>query len=437
MAVKSGQLSGWGRYPTLPAHCARPERYAEFVAWSQQAALARGAGRAYGDAAISAAGTTVLTSRINRLLAFDPSTGLLRAEPGVTLDDILSALLPRGWFFDITPGTRFITLGGAIAADVHGKNHPKAGSFARCVEGFWLYHPTGECYCSRVSHPDLFAATLGGMGMTGMIGEVTLRLRPITSSEMWVTSHKVENLAALLQQFEVDSPDDYAVAWIDVLAKGVQRGRGVFSTAHHALDAPLTALAAPTLRLPVQLPSAWLNTCSVRQFNRLYYAWTGRHQRPYRQALGAFFYPLDGIADWHRLYGRPGFVQYQFVVPQPAAFAAIDEVLATVQRQGLASFLAVVKRLGDSSEGWLSFPMPGITLALDLPRRASTPALLQALDAIVVAHQGRVYLAKDAGSSARYMAEMYPNLAAWQSLRQRIDPDGLLVSALGRRLELA
>lgn len=433
----SQTLSGWGRYPKILTRVARPERYAELASLARETGLARGMGRAYGDAAISAAGTTILMTRLNRFVSFDETTGLLRAEAGVTLDEILQAVMPRGWFLPVTPGTRYVTLGGAVAADVHGKNHHHVGSFSAFVTDIELFTPAGPLRCSREENVQAFHATLGGMGMTGLIGEVGLRLRRIPSAEMLVRhvpARDLDESLALMASAEHD--DEYTVSWIDCLAGGRQLGRSVFMSGHHADGAPGAAPGPATLGMPVDLPALAFNGLSVRAFNAIYYRWQGLRRQPFRCGVAPFFYPLDGIRDWHRMYGKPGFVQYQFVLPPESAREGLRAVLGRLAASGNASFLAVLKRFGEAGPGLLSFPMPGYTLALDLPLRKDTLALLDMLDAVVLDHGGRLYLAKDARLSATSFARMYPALDAWRDVRRQLDPEGLFLSALGRRLEM-
>lgn len=430
-------LSGWGRYPQVVTQVARPDRYVELAQLAQGAALARGHGRAYGDAAVSASGTTVLMTRLNRFLAFDAASGLLTAEAGVSLDEILQVVMAQGWFLPVTPGTRFVTLGGAVAADVHGKNHHHVGSFSAFVREIELFTPRGALRCSATENAPIFWATVGGMGMTGLIGEVTLQLKRIPSADMQVQHRPAANLAeafALMESAELD--DEYTVAWIDCLASGKNLGRSVFMRGHHA-EGALSAGPKPAKRkMPFDLPGVALNRYSVKAFNALYYRWEGRKQQPCRCDVAPFFYPLDGIQNWNRLYGKKGFVQYQFVLPPETAAKGLEAVLTRLSLSGNASFLAVLKRFGAAGSGLLSFPMPGYTLALDLPLRHDTLALLDTLDAVVLDHGGRVYLAKDARLAASSLPRMYPQLDAWRELRHQLDPEGLFMSALGRRLEM-
>lgn len=431
------ELTGWGRYPQVTAQVARPDRYAELLGLAQGAALARGYGRAYGDAAVSAVGTTVLMTRLNRFLTFDASSGLLSAEAGVSLDEILQVVMAQGWFLPVTPGTRYVTLGGAIAADVHGKNHHHVGSFSAFVREIELFTAQGPLRCSPTQNAPIFWATVGGMGMTGLIGEVTLQLKRIPSAEMQVQHRPAANLAeafALMESAELD--DEYTVAWIDCLASGKSLGRSVFMRGHHA-EGALTGGPKPSKRnMPFDLPALALNRYSVKAFNAFYFRWEGRKQQPFRSDIAPFFYPLDGIQNWNRLYGKKGFVQYQFVLPPETAAKGLNAILTRLSLSGNASFLAVLKRFGAAGSGLLSFPMPGYTLALDLPLRHDTLALLDTLDAVVLDHGGRVYLAKDARLAASSLPQMYPQLDAWRALRAQLDPEGLFVSALGRRLEM-
>lgn len=431
------KISGWGNYPELNASLARPDRYQELSVWAQQSCLARGMGRAYGDAAISAHGTTLLMTRLNRFLAFDANTGILQAEAGVSLDEILQVVMARGWFLPVTPGTRYVSLGGAVAADVHGKNHHHVGSFSAFVLDIELFTPSGRIICSATQNSPAFWATVGGMGMTGIIGAVTLQLKRVPSDDMLVRHTPAANLAAVLALMEsAEHDDEYTVAWIDCLATGKNLGRSVFMSGHHTEGALGHGPKAAHLRLPINVPALALNRFSVKAFNAFYYRWEGRKQKPFRCAIAPFFYPLDGIRDWNRLYGKPGFVQYQFVLPTASAAVGLEAVLARLSKAGNASFLAVLKRFGAAGSGLLSFPMAGYTLALDLPLRAGTLALLDTLDSLVLDHGGRVYLAKDARLAATTFARMYPQLEAWREIRRSLDPDGLFLSALGQRLEM-
>lgn len=438
------KLSGWGRYPVQICTTLRPERYKE-LADNAVPLIVRGQGRSYGDAALNAHGHVLLTERINRLLAFDQDSGLLRAESGVTLAEIIDFGLPRGWFLDVTPGTKFVSLGGAIAADVHGKNHHHAGSFASSIEAFSLMTADGTWrQCSRTENAELYWATIGGMGLTGVIGEVSLRLRRVDSAYMRVWHKKTTDLESAFSALSEEA--EYSVAWIDCLARGRQLGRSVAMYGEHApvsilpqkLQAdPLRPQMRKQRRLPFDLPGFALNSATIGLFNAYYYRREGARRTAFLSTLDAYFYPLDAIAQWNRLYGRAGFVQYQCVLPEATAYEGMRQLLEKLSASRRPSFLAVLKRLGPASEGLLSFPMAGYTLALDLPRRGKgLLELLDGLDEIVIEHGGRIYLAKDARLSRAAFERMYPQLDAWRAIKQQIDPQNRFTSTLAQRLGL-
>ncbi|BBO99792.1 FAD-binding oxidoreductase [Sulfuriferula nivalis] len=435
-------LSGWGRYPVETCASERPERYQDLRA-SSPTQIARGQGRSYGDAALGE--TVILTERVNRMLAFDVVAGTLRAEAGVTLAEILDVIVPQGWFLPVTPGTRFVSLGGCVAADVHGKNHHHDGAFGQHVIDIELILANNSrVTCSATENADLFWATVGGMGLTGIIGEVSLRLIPISSPYMQVRHHAAANLTATFALFENAALDDaYSVAWIDCLATGESLGRSVLMTGHHAavVDLPNTLQSAvkikPAKSMPFDLPAAALNPLTVKLFNQFYYTREGRKTQPFFAHYTDYFYPLDGISHWNRLYGKSGFVQYQCVIPTAGAFGAVTALLEKLAVSRRPSFLAVLKKLGAQDQGMLSFPLAGYTLALDIPMRdAGVLALTRELDAIVLAHGGRVYLAKDAVLNAQTFRIMYPRHAEWLRVKQLVDPHGRFASSLSKRLNL-
>ncbi|MCI0547411.1 MAG: FAD-binding oxidoreductase [Candidatus Rokubacteria bacterium] len=432
-------VSGWGRLPVRPGRVARPERLG---LPPEGHVLPRGLGRAYGDAAVpAAAGDLVLeTTRADRIIAFDATTGLLTAEAGLSLAEVMRLFLPRGWFPPVTPGTSFVTLGGAVAADVHGKNHHREGSFGRYVDSIRLLAGDGRAVrASLRDERELFLASVGGMGLTGLITEVAFRLRPVESAWVHVETEAAGTLAETATALRATgSAWPYTVAWIDGLAKGDALGRGVILRGRHAtaVEAAGRALAAPRrLRVPIDAPSWLLSAPVVRGLNRLYHR--GRSADPRRRLVPyhAFFHPLDGVLDWNRLYGRRGFLQYQCVVPAAAGLDPLALVLTRIARAGAASFLAVLKDCGPASAAYLSFPLEGLTLSLDLPYRGgATEALVHELNAIVIEAGGRVYLAKDALTRAPDFARMAPALDAWQRVRDRWDPRRRFRSALSVRL---
>jgi len=443
-------LSGWGR--TAPTVCdvARVQRADEVDAVLSAAAgagrtvLARGLARSYGDAAQCAGGVVVDTTGLDAVLEADLEAGWVRVGAGVSLDALMRSLVPRGWFVPVTPGTRFVTVGGAIAADIHGKNHHRDGSFCSYVTRLSLATPSGRLEVSPRSDPDLFWATAGGMGLTGIVVEATLRLIAVESATMVVDTERADDLEDCLARMRGrDHEYRYSVAWIDCLARGRTLGRAVLTRAQHArVDElpparrrdPLHFDPAVRARVPVTAPSGLLNPLTVAVFNELWFHKAPRWRARQPESIASYFHPLDGVGDWNRLYGRRGFVQYQLVVP----FGAEDALRDVVQRLSegrVASFLAVLKRFGPGDPGPLSFPTEGWTLALDLP--VGPPALgdlLDGLDEVVAGAGGRVYLAKDARLRPDMLAAMYPRLNEFREVRRRVDPGGVLVSDLARRL---
>lgn len=438
-------LSGWGRYPVEMCHVTRPERYAHLVPAGGRC-IARGLGRSYGDAAISTDATVILTERVNRLISFDDNSGVLCAEAGVTLKDILDVFVPRGWFPPVTPGTKFVSLGGCIAADVHGKNHHQAGSFSTCVLDIEVILADGSRRrCSPTQDADLYWATVGGMGLTGIISEVRLQMAPIHSAYILAEHRPARDLnhaMDLLDDPGLNSP--YTVAWIDCLAGGRSLGRSIVMHGRHASRDELPGSVKDAYRpdthkdrnLPVDFPSWVLNPSTVSVFNRIYYWMQGRKNRPFITDYNSFFYPLDNIGHWNRMYGKNGFVQYQCVIPTEHARIGLRALLREISSSRRTSFLAVLKRLGNEGPGLLSFPTAGYTLALDLPLHTDVLPLLRHLDDIVVSHGGRVYLAKDARLDADTFRKMYPRFPQWQRIKAACDPDNIFSSSLSRRLKM-
>ena len=441
-------LSGWGRYPRLASEILPVHGCSDVAALleNREGLIARGNGRSYGDAAIGACSTLVMTG-LDRMRSFDPETQRLEVEAGVSLADILRHFAPRGFFPPVVPGTAFVTVGGMIAADVHGKNHHRDGGFGAHLEALTLLLPDGaRRLCSRTQAPDLFFATIGGMGLTGTILDAAFRLKRIETG--WIAQHTgvAPDLAAALSGLEATADATYSVAWIDCLARGRHLGRGLVYRGEHATQADLdrsywdrTAFPETKpgrLTIPFDAPSFTLNRATVAAFNALYFRrGAGNAGGPALVPWQSYFFPLDGIAGWNRLYGGRGFLQHQCVVPNASAHAVLSEILERVATLGSASPLAVLKQLG-KGEGAMSFPMEGYTLALDLPASNAAFALLDRVDRLVVEAGGRLYLAKDARQSRATFEAGYAALPSFRSLRRAIGAERRIASHLSTRLGL-
>ncbi|MEV4785773.1 FAD-binding oxidoreductase [Streptomyces tuirus] len=449
MGLDHTTVTGWGRTAPTAARLIRPRSYEEAAAavrdCGARGGIPRGLGRAYGDAAQNAGGSVLDMTALDRVHAIDADGGTVLCDAGVSLHRLMEVLLPLGWFVPVTPGTRYVTVGGAIGADIHGKNHHVSGSFARHVLALELLTADGEIRTVIPGTP-LFDATAGGMGLTGVILTATIRLQPVETSLMSVDTERATDLDDLMARLAAtDHRYRYSVAWIDLLARGAATGRAVLTRGDHA---PLDALPARlrrdplafrTPRLPATpeiLPEGLLSRTTVGLFNELWYRKAPRARTGRLQRISPFFHPLDGVPHWNRVYGRGGFVQYQFVVGYGRE-DALRRIVRRISERRCPSFLAVLKRFGESDPGWLSFPVPGWTLALDIP--AGLPGLgafLDELDEEVAAAGGRVYLAKDARLRPELLAAMYPRLDDFRELRARLDPRGVFVSDLARRLSL-
>lgn len=442
------ELSGWGRYPRAVNSVFEPATIDQAVPPADTRMIVRGQGRSYGDAAMSQDGLVMLSQRLDRFISFDETTGLLTAEAGATLAEVLRKFVPRGWFPSVVPGTKFVSLGGSVAADIHGKNHHRDGSIGSHVPRFEIRLADGSSkICTPKSEEELFWATVGGMGLTGILTEVTLELIPIESPFMIVQHHQARNLDESLKMFEDRAYDEhYTVAWMDCLAKGSSLGRGILIRGHHARQSELPeafrkddSLGLPrrNFNLKFGLPSWVLNSLSVALFNETYYRRQGRRKEPFIQHYDNFFFPLDRIENWNRMYGKRGFLQYQCVLPAREATRSMQFLFEELARSRRPSFLSVLKRFGPANDGLLSFPLEGYTLTLDLP--ISDPSLfafLDRLDEIVLSCGGRVYLAKDARLRAETFRAMYARLNEWQRVKSRVDPENRFDSDLARRLGL-
>ncbi len=434
-------LSGWGRFPRIECERIGVRSPADAIGAvaGLDSTIARGNGRSYGDPALNPA--AVLDMRhCDRVLAFDRQTGRITCEAGLMLSDLLSFAMPRGFFPPVTPGTKFVTIGGMIAADVHGKNHHHTGTFGRHVETMSLLCADGVVrQCSSSENTDLFHATCGGMGLTGIILDASFRMLAIETPLIRQETLKAANLEEAMAHCEASADWTYTVAWIDCMARGKELGRALIYRGEHATAAETGSgsLAVPrrrAKRVPFDFPAWALNRWSVAGFNALYF----RHGTPGTQMIDydRYFYPLDALHDWNRIYGRQGFVQYQCVLPKDGSHAGLEKLLERISIARRGSFLAVLKLFGPTGDGFLSFPMEGYTLALDFPAEHETFSLFRELDRIVAAHGGRLYLAKDACSSPEMLRQGYPQLDRFQSVRARTDPSGKFASLQSQRLGL-
>ena len=446
-------LAGWGRTTPSSAAVVHPLNAEELAAAVDDAPdrglIARGLGRCYGDEAQNAGGRVVDTTAVSGIVALDRETGTCTALAGTSLDDLMRWLVPQGWFVPVTPGTRFVTVGGAIANDIHGKNHHKGGSWCNHVSAMTMRLATGETV--RVTpdgNPDLFWATAGGLGLTGVILDATFDLTPIETSRLLVDTDRTPDLDTTLALMdESDDEYPYSVAWIDLMKTGAGMGRSILGRGSFApLDAlpandrtPERARAfAPKTRatFPPLAPNGLINPLTVKAFNEAWYQKARLNGHGELQSITTFFHPLDMVDLWNRVYGPIGFLQWQFVLPFGEE-AALRRIIGALCAEGCTSFLAVLKRFGAANPGHLSFPLPGWTLALDIPAGPTSLArLIDQLDEQVVAAGGRVYLAKDSRVRPELLDAMYPRLGEWRAVRAEVDPDAVLQSDLARRLGL-
>ncbi|MGI8922287.1 MAG: FAD-binding protein [Solirubrobacteraceae bacterium] len=444
-------LSGWGRTAVELNRVVRPRTAGELSGavsgGASDAIIARGCGRSYGDAAQSRDGLVIDMTALRDVIAFDSTSGELHVQAGATVRELLALTLPRGWMLPVVPGTQEVTLGGAVASDIHGKNHEHDGTIARHILSFTLHTPgAGTLEVDRDHDREIFSATVGGMGLTGVLENVSLQLLSVSSPTMLVDNDRTSDLEQTLAVLDGGRERyRYSVAWIDALAGGRGHGRGVVIRANHASADSLAASderSAPSgaratrVTVPERFPAALLRSATVRAFNELHWRLAPKHGRGKPTGVEPYFFPLDVVGEWNRLYGDGGLLQYQIVVP-PGQEQVLSTVLERLRQRHVPVYLAVLKRFGPGSEGMLSFPIDGWTLALDLP--AATPAVgetLDELDELVAGAGGRVYLAKDARLSAGHLAMMYPELERWRAVRARLDPAGAMRSDLADRLAL-
>jgi FAD/FMN-containing dehydrogenase len=421
------RFQSWGRFPNAD-HEVRALRWLDAAVPEAggKKILPYGLGRSYGDSCLNDGGTLIETSGMNRFILFDEASGILRCEAGVSLDEVLKLIVPKGWFLPTTPGTKFITVGGAIANDIHGKNHHVAGTFGCHVIAFELLRSDGDrLICTPDSNTELFKATIGGLGLTGLITWAEFTLKKVNNAWIEMESIKFEGIEEFLELSE-DSDDDweYTVSWIDCVAQGKGMGRGIFMRGNHSPASVLSRKVHddPKVTAPFDCPNLMLNSLSIKAFNAVYYGKQRTKKSRTRVHYDPFFYPLDAVNDWNRIYGKRGFFQYQFVIPFKGGLETMNEILRMITASKQGSFLAVIKTFGSkSSPGMMSFPRPGITLALDFPNRGdSTLQLFKELDAVVDAAGGLLYPAKDARMSSEFFQKGYPQ---WDDFSKFVDPN--------------
>ena len=440
--MSTTEIAGWGNYPKTNATIYESSFEDELVAYQPKvsSAIPRGAGRSYGDASL---GNSLLSSsQLNRTLEFDAKAGIFRCEGGKLLSNTLDEIVPQGYFLPVTPGTKFVSIGGAIAADIHGKNHHVEGCFSNHVESFRLLKANGEIVtCSRTENPNLFWATVGGMGLTGFILEATFRLKRIETTKIAKRTIKCPNLKSLVDALIQYENYTYSVAWIDCDTSGKNMGKSILNLGEHASSTQVESsrlsgfkTPKPLVSIPFNLPNWTLNQLTVKTFNALYYSKEFKSDYESLTDFEPFFYPLDAIGKWNRLYGSNGFVQYQFVIPMEHADKGLHDIMKVITESGESSFLAVLKLFGEQNEGWLSFPKRGVTLALDFRANERTFKLLDKLDKMVEEMGGRLYLAKDARMKADFFANGYPKLDQFKRLLKEIDPEGKFRSLQSDRL---
>ncbi len=435
------RFTGWGRVLQAEMDAARPERIGELAkslkGVDRRGVIVHAGGRSYGDAALNSGGQAILTRRLDRLIDFDPASGLLVAEAGVTFDDLRRVFLPRGFLAPVTPGTAFATLGGAVANDVHGKNQDRAGNFGRHVAWLELMSPAGEIRKLMPGDP-LFAATVAGLGLTGVILTVALKMMAVPSRFVAARERRVADLDEFLEALEdVRRSATYSVGWIDALASGASLGRGIVESADPGLAQEGERYREPRRRsVPFDFPAFVLNPLTIGAFNACHWRSVPKRGRERRVAYDRFLYPLDAINGWNRLYGRRGFHQFQCLLPEANSRNALRSILETCVGSRAASFLGVLKTMGQEGTGLLSFGGRGHTLALDFPARPGIGDLLTRLERMVLDHGGRIYAAKDSHLSAANFAAMYPKLPEFRAILAEVDPERRMMSDLARRLDI-
>lgn len=431
------KIYGWGKYPAIDAKVLLPQTHVDCANYlkSNEIVLPRGMGRSYGDSANSP--TVIESTYLDHFIEFDDATGILACEAGASIREILQLIVPKGWFVPVTPGSSFVTIGGAIASDVHGKNHHLSGTFSEHLLSFDLMLGSGEIISvTKDNYPDLFRATCGGMGLTGMILSASFQCKPIQSSRIIQSTIKTNCLEEVCEQFEENHASTYSVAWIDCLAKGKQLGRSLLMLGEHSQDGTLELGKKKSQNLPIDMPQSLLNHYSIKVFNALYYHRVFSKTKTETISFEPYFYPLDAIGNWNRLYGKAGFVQYQFVLPKVVGVKGLRQILEVIVKSGKGSFLAVLKAFGRANENYLSFPIEGYTLALDFKMSEGTVQLIKQIDSMVVELGGRIYLTKDALMTEASFKKTYPQWEQFEEVRAKFGAIGKFASSQSKRLGL-
>lgn len=438
------KLKNWGNYPEVTSNVRSFDTTGmiEKLCTEEKHWIARGMGRCYGDASLGQ--NVISTLKYNKVTSFDVETGIMECQAGFTLDEVLQLAVPKGWFLPVTPGTKFVSLGGAVASDIHGKNHHKEGSFSRHTLSITVLCGDGKIYnCSRTENSDLFEATCGGMGLTGVILSVKFQLKKVSTSYITQTQIKAANLDELLVLFEKYNEYTYSVAWVDCLARGKRFGRSILMLGEHAEKSelkggkakePLKVHAEAGLNIPFNFPPFVLNKYSIKLFNFAYYH---KNLRKIQQSIvhyDGFFYPLDNIKNWNRMYGKPGFLQYQFVLPLDQV-EGLKLIMNKIAEKKQGSFLSVLKVFGPQND-LISFPEEGYTLALDFPLTGSLLKFLDELDQVVQDCGGRIYLTKDARMSKEFFQSSYPRLAEFRDIVNKYNPNAEFKSVQSDRLSI-
>jgi decaprenylphospho-beta-D-ribofuranose 2-oxidase len=435
------KVYGWGKYPVIDAEVFDVTNKSEVISSIKAISegICYGKGGSYGDSALSK--NIIRTSSMNLFTKFDEETGVMSCQAGMTLEEILDVFVPRGWFLPVVPGTKYITVGGAIASDIHGKNHHIDGTFCDHLESFTLITANEEeMVCSPTKNSEVFHATCGGMGLTGVIVEASIKLRKIKSAYVDECIKKAQNVDQLIDYFEEHKDSTYSAAWVDALAKEGSLGRSILMLGEHVTEGEyldnFDSKKGLNLSVPIDAPSWTLNPYSIKAFNTAF--WTKERKNESQKIVHyePFFFPLDGVNNWNKLYGKGGFTQYQFVIPFEAGREGLKEILAVIANSGKGSFLAVLKAFGEGNNNYLSFPMAGYTLALDFKLDFEVYELFDRLDAIVNHYGGRIYLAKDVRMSPQTFRKGYPNLDKFLEIREKLGAKGSFASLQSKRLEI-